>query len=84
MQELLNIGQFCQKNFNKNLKNKNPRKIGASSWYCWKALDEFNILKLLFTLGAVVSYSHLGQRHPDVTSVNGIVKSANVDGWIET
>jgi hypothetical protein len=32
-------------NFIKNIfkiKNKNVREIGASSWYCWKALDEWD------------------------------------------
>jgi hypothetical protein len=38
MQELLNIKQFCEKNF-KQIKTMFLKEIGASSWYYKKALD---------------------------------------------
>jgi hypothetical protein len=38
----LNIEQFH--NFFFQNQNKNVREIGASSWYCWKALDEWDFL----------------------------------------
>jgi len=41
-------------------------------------------MKFLFTLGSSRLLFALGASNTDVTSVNGIVKSANVDGWIET
>jgi hypothetical protein len=38
MQELLNIKQFCEREF-KKIKTMLLKEIGASSWYYKKALD---------------------------------------------
>jgi hypothetical protein len=44
MQELLNIKQFFQRKFPKEIILK---EIRASSWYCWEALDEQGFLELI-------------------------------------
>jgi hypothetical protein len=46
IQELLHIELFCQKIFNK-IKTKNYREIRARSWYCWKALNDWDFLKVI-------------------------------------
>ncbi len=47
LQKLLNIEQFNLKKSNK-IKTKYFLKIGASSWYCWKALDKWDFLDVIF------------------------------------
>jgi hypothetical protein len=49
VQELLNIEQFCQRKFNK-IKTKCFREIEANSWYCWKTLDEWDFLEVIFVM----------------------------------
>jgi hypothetical protein len=44
MQELLNIEQFCQR-----IVFKKSKLIRVSSWYCWKALDEWGFLAFSFS-----------------------------------
>jgi hypothetical protein len=44
MQELLNIKQNFQRKFPKKIIFK---EIRASSWYCWKALDEQGFLEVI-------------------------------------
>jgi hypothetical protein len=34
------LNNFTKKKF--KIKNQNVREIRASSWYCWKALDEWD------------------------------------------
>jgi hypothetical protein len=42
----LNIDEFCQRKFNIT-KTKKLREIGASFWYCWKALDKLDFLETI-------------------------------------
>jgi hypothetical protein len=42
----LNIGEFCQRKITIT-KTKKLSEIGASFWYCWKAVDELDFLETI-------------------------------------